>query len=109
MSDSYQYFTLPISNVPETPPYSVWFATWSAAQSSFVWSTTRPAAGCGTPTYVCGATESTAPTGSTVIIQNSTKCIDPPPIAVPVTTSESDFQAALKQQLNVKLDRLRSL
>lgn len=111
MSDSYQYFTLPISNVPETPPYNVWFATYSTSQSSFVWSTTRPASGGAgtTPTYVCGATEDGAPSGSTVIIQSSAKCIDPPPIAVPITTSENDFRTALQQQLIVQLDRTRSL
>jgi hypothetical protein len=108
MSESYQYFTLPISNVPETPPYNVWFATWSSSQSSFVWSTTRPAASS-TPTYVCGATETCAPSGSIVIVQNGIKCIDPPPVAVPIDASESDFRSALQQGLNVVLDRTRSL
>ena len=108
MSDSYQYFILPISNVPETPPYSVWFATWSASQSSFVWSTTRPAASA-TPVYVCGATESSAPSGSTVIVQNGIKCIDPPPVFVAIDASENDFRVALQEGLNVILQRTRSM
>ncbi len=109
MSDSYQYFTIPISSVPATPPYTVWFATWSADQSSFVWSATRPSGAGTTPTYVCGATEDTAPTDSTVIVQNSAKCIDPPPLAVPSTISASDFTTALQQQLIQQLDGKRSL
>lgn len=111
MTDSYQYFTIPISSVPSAPPYTVWFATWSADQSSFVWSTTRPAEGAAgtTPTYACGATRFSAPAGATVIIQNSAKTLPPPPIAVSSTVSETEFQTALKQQLTNKLEELRSL
>ncbi|HEX8108539.1 MAG TPA: hypothetical protein VF516_12485 [Kofleriaceae bacterium] len=108
---SYQYFTIPISSVPDAPPYTVWFATWSADQCSFVWSTTRPVAGAAgtTPTYVCGATDCAAPAGATVIIQNSAKTLPPPPVAVSSTASETEFQTALKQQLINTLDGLRSL
>ncbi len=111
MSDSYQYFTIPISSVPDSPPYTVWFATWSADLSEFVWSTTRPAADAAgtTPTYVCGATEDSAPTGATVIVQSSAKCIDPPPLAVSSNISETDFRTALQQQLIQQLDSVRSL
>jgi hypothetical protein len=109
---SYQYFTIPITSVPETPPYPyVWFATWSAASSSFVWSTTRPARGaaCTMPTYVCCATTSPPPPGSTVIIPATNKVIDPQAIVVPISISESDFQTALQQQLIQQLDGKRSL
>lgn len=111
MSDGYQYFTIPFSNVPDAPPYTVWFATWSADQRSFVWSTTRPVAGAAgtTPTYVCGATRSTAPAGATVIIENSAKTLPPPPVAVSSTASETEFRTALQKQLIKQLDGLRSL
>lgn len=112
MSCSYQYFIIPISSVPSTPTYPyVWFATWSATSSSFVWSTTRPAGGAyGTmPTFVCCATTSPAPAGSTVIIPATDKVIDPQPIVASSTISESDFQAALQQQLINQLDGKRSL
>jgi hypothetical protein len=104
----YQYFTLPISNVPETLPENMWFATWSTARSAFVWSAMRPDP-APTPTYVCGATEEYAPTGATIIVQNGTKCIDPPPIAVPIDATESEFQAELRKQIIIKMDRTRSL
>ena len=109
---SYQYFTIPITSVPDTPPYPyVWFATWSAASSSFVWSMTRPAGGAAgtTPTYVCCASTTSAPAGSTVIIPATDKVIDPQAIAVPITISESDFWMALQKQLIVQLDGKRSL
>jgi hypothetical protein len=109
---SYQYFTVPISSAPDATPYThVWFATWSAATSSFVWSTTRPAGSTAgmMPTYVCCATTTPAPAGSTVIVPASDKVIDPQPIVAPSTISESDFQAVLQQQLIRQLDGKRSL
>jgi hypothetical protein len=109
---SYQYYTVPISSVPVASPCThVWFATWSAASSSFVWSTTPPAEGaaCTTPMYVCCATTTSAPAGSTVIIPATDKVIDPQAIAVPISTSESDFRTALQQQLIRQLDGKRSL
>lgn len=112
MSDSYHYFTVPITNVPDSSPYTVWFATWSSDQRSFVWSTQRPAAGtCATPTYVCvrSATKYAAPAGATIIIENTSKTLPPPPVIVSSTASETEFSAALKQQLINQLDRLRSL
>lgn len=102
MSDSYQYFTIPIASVPDSPPYTVWFATWSADQ--YVWSRTRPAPGGTTTTWVCGATESRAPCGATIIVDSTIKCIDPPPLTVPIDVSETDFRAALQQQLTETLD-----
>jgi hypothetical protein len=112
MTCSYQYFTIPLSSAPDASPYMhVWFATWSAASSSFVWSTTRPTAGAAgaTPTYVCCATTSPAPAGSTVIIPASNKVIDPQAITAPYPISESEFQNALKDQLIQQLDGKRSL
>jgi hypothetical protein len=109
---SYQYFTIPLSSVPDAPSFQyVWFATWSDATSSFVWSKTRPAAGTmgTTPTYVCGATTSAVPAGATVIIPASGKVIDPLPIVAPFTTTESEFRTALQQQLIRQLDGKRSL
>lgn len=109
---SYSYFTIPITSVPATPPYPyVWYATWSAASSSFVWSTTPPdgAAAGTTPTYVCGATTSSAPADATVIIPATDKVIDPQAIVAPISISESDFTTALQQQLIQQLDGKRSL
>jgi hypothetical protein len=108
---SYQYFTIPIACVPATPPYPyVWFATWSSASSSFVWSKTRPTGNdAGTiPTYVCGVTTTTAPPDSTVIISLE-KVIDPQAIPGPISISESDFRTALKQGLIQQLDGKKSL
>jgi hypothetical protein len=111
MSDKYQYFTIPIASVPASPPYTVWFATWSAAQSRYEWSQTRPAgAATGTTTtWVCGATENGVPAGATVIIPASAKCIDPPPLLVPRNASEIEFRAVLQKQLIQSLDGMRSL
>lgn len=109
---NYRYFTLPFAKVPDRPDYTVWFYTWSAKRSEYVWSRERPRhASDATPTWVVAASDATElPADATVIIPSSAKCIDPPPLTAPSgTLSEADFQAALTTQLARSLEGIKSL
>jgi hypothetical protein len=107
----YRYFTLPCTDVPEDPGYTVWFATWSEKRSEYVWSRKRPdTLSDASHTWAVGATDDTAlPPEATTVIAFSDKCIDPPPLAVPFNTTSADFHAVLTQQLTEEVQGAKSL
>jgi hypothetical protein len=108
---TYRYFTIPLASVPKNPTYRVWFSTWLANRSEYIWSEKRPDPSDPTTTWVVGATDNgDVPADATVIIQDSIKCIPPPPLALPSNaTSPADFQTALTKRLTQQLEDTRSL
>jgi hypothetical protein len=113
----YQYFTLPLASVPTNPQYEkLWFACWSSHHPDVTWSTERPslhpdatsswAVGLGVIELTEGGKP---PAEATIIIPESSKCIDPPPLSVPPTiTTMAEFATELAQKLARKLDNIRS-
>lgn len=108
---NYRYFTIPFDKVPTHPDYNVWFATWSAKRSAYVWSRERPyLATNGTTTRVVAASDASELPADATVITSSIKCIDPPVVVVASdTVSDAEFQAALTTQLTQSLDEIKSL
>lgn len=79
----YTYFTLPYENLPQTPGYTVWFASWSSSPPS------DPDAN---PLVVC-CTVGSAPQGATVLASSLKD--PPPPPPPPLAATTSDYQTAL--------------
>jgi len=105
-SQNYRYFMIPFDKVPMHPDYEVWFATWSARRSAFVWSRERPyRAANGAPTRVIAASDASELPADATVITSSIKCIDPPVVAVPSDAiSDAEFRAALTAQLTESLE-----
>ncbi|HEX3474615.1 MAG TPA: hypothetical protein VHT91_06210 [Kofleriaceae bacterium] len=97
----YRYFTIQSADVPSQPSYPVWFATWSAKQSEYVWSKNRPDTTAGTTkTWTVGATDDAdLPPGAIAVVASIDKCIDPPPLTVPIDATIDQFQAVLGRRL----------
>jgi hypothetical protein len=102
---------IPAASVPQHPKYTVWFASWSAQRSEYLWSRKRPDASPGTAgTWAIGATdESDLPTEATAVLAMSDKCIDPPPLIAGLDTTSTDLQATLTRQLTTAFDGSKSL
>lgn len=79
----YTYFTMPFESLPQTPGYTVYFASWS---------TERPADPDAKPLVVC-CTVGPAPQGSTVLASSLKD--PPPPPPPPLAASTSDYQTTL--------------
>lgn len=97
----YCYFTIPLASVPQNPAYRVWYSTWLPERSQYIWTDRRPGTTSnGAPTWVVGAIETTdPPVGATVIVQNSVKCLPPPPLTLPSNATSTDVQTALTHAL----------
>lgn len=108
---TYRYFTIPLASVPKNPTYRVWFSTWLPNRSKMIWSDKRPDTLDAAGTWVVGATDgSDVPADATVIVQDAIKCIPPPPLTLPAsTTSSADIQTALTQGITQQLEDTRSL
>lgn len=100
MIQAYKYFMIPFASVPKTPPYTVWFATWSNGQLSTSWSKDWPATTLDpSSTWVVGLTTGDLPPDAT-LLGNATKDPPPPPLAVSsTTTSLSAYQTDFKRWL----------
>ena len=93
MSSNHKYFVIPFENVPEKPPYTVWFATWSRE---------RPVVEPGTqPPMVVGVTaEETLPAGATLLGGGSKDPPPPPPPPPPSIVSQPAYQGLVDQWLS---------
>jgi hypothetical protein len=80
----YTYFTMPFESLPQSPGYTVWFATWS---------TQRPTDQDAKPLVVC-CTTGVAPQGATVLVSSALKDPPPPP-PPPLSVTTSDYSATL--------------
>jgi len=80
-----KYFRIPFANVPTTPTYTVWFASWSQE---------RPVVEPGTqPPFVIGVTtEDKLPPGATLLAEGGAK--DPPPPPPLGAEGSSEYQKA---------------
>lgn len=77
MSQDNKYFMIPFKNVPDSPPYTVWYASWS---------TVRPIPEPGMqPPYAIGVTKDDRLPPGAILIANSTK--EPPPPPPPLAAS----------------------
>lgn len=85
MSQNNQYFMIPFANLPKTPDYTVWFASWS---------TERPYVEPGMyPPVVVGVTTGELPAGATPL---GTSSKDPPPCLPPLAAVDmSDYQKSV--------------
>jgi hypothetical protein len=95
---SYNYFAVPLSDVPKDPPYPMWFATWVADQHGYSWSTQRPTYDA--PTYAVAATTSTPPPTATTLGSGG-KDLPPPPLTF-ASSSLSDFQKTFASWLDTR-------
>ena len=92
MSSIQQYFTIPFENVPASPDYTVWYATWTKE---------RPAVDPGVnPPLVVGATmDEKLPTGATLLGSGTKDPLPPPPPPPPGVISQSVYQKTVSEWL----------
>jgi len=93
MHQDYKYFVIPFNAVPVSPPYPVWYATWSK---------TRPhlQPGMGSPVVV-GVVMGELPKDA-ILLGTSTKDPDPPPPPLSArSVSLSDYQHSVKAWLEL--------
>jgi hypothetical protein len=96
MSQSYKYFIIPFADVPRSPTYAVWFATWSSE-----WPTIEVGMH---PPLVVGATEGELPAGA-VLLANATKDPQPPPPPPPLMAlAFSEYQQSVNAWLSLSRD-----
>jgi hypothetical protein len=95
----YTYFMVSPSNVPSSPPYCVWYATWSAGSTSVTWSKTPPS---GSTWIICRTTDDApdVPDSSIKAWPAGIKDGDPPPLSISPSDSDTEFQA----QFGISLD-----
>src|SRR5262245_13577478 len=86
--NSYRYFSIPFENVPESPTYTVWFATWTTA---------RPALEPGITPLVVGATfEDKLPANAVELGVGSKDPLPPPPPPPPALKLDlEDYQKSI--------------
>jgi hypothetical protein len=90
MSLGNKYFMIPFANVPETPDYTVWFASWS---------TVRPVLEPGMlPPCVVGVTTDQLPAGA-VLLESGGGKDPPPPPPPPAAVSMEEYKASIKDWL----------
>lgn len=95
---SYNYFAIPLNDVPSNPPYTVWFASWVAAQNGYSWSMQRPSVDA--PTWGVAATTGSPPTSATTLGSGG-KDLPPPPMTFD-SDSLDDFQKAFSIWLDTR-------
>jgi hypothetical protein len=87
----YYFYMFPITSLPSTPEYKIWFAAWTSEQPTAYWWDTRPNV---TPdekstwvvavVQVTGNPLDTAGLGPDIIpLGNGTKELPPPPMQLP--------------------------
>jgi hypothetical protein len=97
IENHHKYFKIPFSEVPPSPPYTVWYATASS------WSDQRPAATTGTQPLVIGVTDEELPAGAELL---ATFVKDPPipPLAVGPSGIDDAYKASLASWLDGNKD-----
>lgn len=83
------YFTIPYSQLPSNPGYTVYYATWT---------TTPPADAGTTPPFIVCCTTGSAPEGATVLA-SSIKDPTPPPLLQLGSISTSDYETKVQTWL----------
>ncbi|HEY6175553.1 MAG TPA: hypothetical protein VIX73_13940 [Kofleriaceae bacterium] len=90
MTQSITYFTIPFNDVPQTPSYNVWFATWSTQRP-----TVDPQ---DKPPFVVGCTTGQVPQGGTSLGTSIKDPIPPPPPPLS-SLNTSDYQSTVQTWL----------
>lgn len=105
MSKAYNYFAIPFEKVPPSPPYAVWFASWSSVKPTL--GTTTQAGGTAQlpPPFVVGATLGDLPDHAVLLGTGArSQCPPPPPLPSPATTTAGDYYSSVKRWIEAGTD-----
>ena len=97
MSQSYRYFLIPFTSVPQDPPYTVWYATWSTERPAIAPDTTI------VPWAIGVIADAELPNGAESMGDLTKDPPPPPPLMIsPTNAILSDYMKAFTQSLAAK-------
>ncbi len=96
MSQGSKYFVIPFEDVPASPSYPVWYATWSTVRPTLEPGASAP--------LVVGATMDQLPPGAILLGSGDKDPPTPPPPPLPEAVSVSEYQRSIETWLALGRD-----